>query len=158
MSLDHTLKVAKKAKIVSRSLEYKTPFSGGWLSVINEHGQTLSWVCTTDPLKTRLITITQRLCETGAHDEITGLLKGIKDHHDICQLPLPVSCTADNCCAVEKAIQNAMPEIEVKLDLWHCQQRYVSQFQFGSHQSHPSKISGHACWWQDKSSSEYYFE
>lgn len=44
LSLDHTLKVAKKAKIVSSSLEHRTPFSGGWLSVINEHGQTISWV------------------------------------------------------------------------------------------------------------------
>lgn len=45
MSLDHTLKAAKKAQVVSRGLEHRTPFGGGWLSVINEHGQTLSWVC-----------------------------------------------------------------------------------------------------------------
>ena len=125
MSLDHTLKAAKKAKVVSQSLEYKTPFTGGWLSVINEHGQTLSWVCVMDAsffISPDLLD--QRLCETGAHAEITGMLRGIKNRFELRDAPLPISCTADNCCAVAPAIHEAMPGIEVPLDLWHCQGRY----------------------------------
>lgn len=67
--------------------------------------------------------VLQRLCETGAHDEITAMLKGIAHRHNLLEISLPSSCTADNCCTVASAVKKAMPDVEVNLDLWHCQQR-----------------------------------
>jgi hypothetical protein len=44
LSLDHTLKLAKRAKVVSQSLEHKMLLSGGWLSLINEDSLIVAWV------------------------------------------------------------------------------------------------------------------
>ncbi|KAG1736495.1 hypothetical protein EDB19DRAFT_1600825, partial [Suillus lakei] len=54
------------------------------------------------------------------------LLRGLKRHHDVLNLPQPKMMVADNCCHIHSAVTSAMPETEAKLDVWHFSARYVT--------------------------------
>lgn len=51
------------------------------------------------------------------------MLLGVKQRCEELGLPSPCTVTSDNCCAVRTAVEAAMPDTKVVLDVFHMQMR-----------------------------------
>lgn len=109
-SLDNTFKVSNKATLTNKDGQKTREIKGGILTVLNESNEIIAWC----------------FCQTRVNAEITELLCGLKQHHDVLNLPQPKMMVADNCCHIHSAVASAMPETEAKLDVWHFSARYVA--------------------------------
>ncbi|KAG0692816.1 hypothetical protein DFH29DRAFT_1043843 [Suillus ampliporus] len=109
-SLDNTFKTASKATVTNKDGKKMNELKGGLLSVLNEDNQIMSW----------------RFCQSQTNAEITEVLQGLKNRHDILDVPQPKMMVADNCCQVRGAVTSAMPMTESKLDVWHFSARYIA--------------------------------
>lgn len=56
------------------------------------------------------------------------MLLGVKRRCGELGISDPCIVTADNCCAVRTAVEAAMPDTKVVLDIFHMQMRYVDMF------------------------------
>lgn len=100
-------------------------WKGGLQSVLNEKGLTMSWVC--KQLLLRILTCpslllcscTQRLCQTNSASEIQESLQGIRHRCQLLGIEPPILVTADNCCHIRNAVNKALPDTDVVLDVYH---------------------------------------
>ncbi|KAG0692104.1 hypothetical protein DFH29DRAFT_883083, partial [Suillus ampliporus] len=109
-SLDNTFKTASKATMTNKDGKKMNELKGGLLSVLNEDNQIMSW----------------HFCQSRTNAEITEVLQGLKNRHDILDVPQPKMMVADNCCQVRGMVTSAMPMTESKLDVWHFSARYIA--------------------------------
>ncbi|KAG1751552.1 uncharacterized protein EDB91DRAFT_1078312 [Suillus paluster] len=105
-SLDNTFKAANKATLTNKDGQKMREIKGGILTVLNESNEIIAWTC--------------------ANAEITELLHGLKQCHNVLNLPQPKMMVANNCCHIHSAVASAMPKTEAKLDVWHFSARYVA--------------------------------
>lgn len=55
------------------------------------------------------------------------MLDGVARRFKALSIEAPVMAIVDNCCSSRAAIQQALPQTEVKLDVYHFKQRCVIQ-------------------------------
>jgi hypothetical protein len=143
--MDSTFKSANKATLTDNQCRRSKELRGGILSMLNEKGEIVAWVClpfhpdvVRCPQTDKFI---QRLCQTKANAEMTELLTGIRRRHEALGLPMPEMMVTDNCCQVRRAVQSALPETDCILDVWHLIARYdYHTFKF------PPFITTHKCY------------
>ncbi|TFY75259.1 hypothetical protein EWM64_g8749, partial [Hericium alpestre] len=108
VSIDATFKASKKATIASSDQMRTNPSEGGLLTSINEVTEVMKW----------------ELCQTQSNARISEFLRGLRERHEILEVPLPEQFVADNCCHIVRAILDVFPEAAVGLDVFHCIMRY----------------------------------
>ncbi|EGO24993.1 hypothetical protein SERLADRAFT_438585 [Serpula lacrymans var. lacrymans S7.9] len=110
ISLDNTFKAAGKATVADKQKTRTKFMRGGMLTAINEDNEILFW----------------RLCQTQANTEMEELLEGLKSRYEKLDQPLPQMVIVDNCCHVRSAVNKAMPDAQVGLDVFHFIMRYLA--------------------------------
>ncbi|TFY73725.1 hypothetical protein EWM64_g10287 [Hericium alpestre] len=109
MSLDATFKASKKATLTGTDQSKTNPSEGGLLTAVSEWTEVMTW----------------KLCQSQANAEMSEMLGGLKDRHDVLEEPPPEQFIADNCCHILRAILSVFPDAAVGLDVWHAIQRYL---------------------------------
>ncbi|PIL34349.1 hypothetical protein GSI_03124 [Ganoderma sinense ZZ0214-1] len=82
ISVDTTFRCAFKATLVDKNKARVRSHNGGFVSIINEKSQPISW----------------RLCHSQAQTETQEMLSGLSNRLVCLGLPPPEILTADNCC------------------------------------------------------------
>ncbi|PIL33226.1 hypothetical protein GSI_04676 [Ganoderma sinense ZZ0214-1] len=124
ISVDTTFRCAYKATLVDKNKAHVQSHLGGFVSVLNEKSQPISW-----------------LCHSQSQMETQEMLAGIANQLEILELPPLEIMTADNCCQVRNSAQKVFPDIDVVQDVWHFLMQYVACIQDGTKNPYQGQVA-----------------
>lgn len=127
ISIDTTFRCAYKATLVDKDKARVWSHLGGFVSVINQKSQPISWVCGSS-LRFALSSLTplQRLCHSQSQTETQEMLNGLSNRLAHLELSPPEILTSDTCCQIRNTALKVFPNIQVVQDVWHFLMRYVT--------------------------------
>ncbi|PIL33642.1 hypothetical protein GSI_04265 [Ganoderma sinense ZZ0214-1] len=124
-SIDTTFRCAYKATLVDKNKARVKSHLGGFVSVINQKSQPISW----------------RLCHSQSQTETQEMLGGLSTRFAHLELSPPEVMTSDNCCQIRNTVKKVFPDTQVVQDVWHFLMRYMNCVKDGTKNPHRSEAA-----------------
>ncbi|PIL31911.1 hypothetical protein GSI_06615 [Ganoderma sinense ZZ0214-1] len=125
ISIDTTFRCAYKATLVDKNKARVKSHLGGFVSVINQKSQPISW----------------QLCHSQSQTETQEMLSGLSTRLSCLELPSPEIMTSDNCCQIRNTALSVFPDIQVVQDVWHLLMRYLVCIKDGTKNPHRGEVA-----------------